>query len=344
METITLTVTKIERATEECILVFLEPENGKELSYLPGQFLTFLFNHGETRRSYSIFTTPGVDSQVAVLVKRVTNGEISRRLIDHLSPGDKLEAIPPTGRFILPSDRDRSEPLIFIAAGSGISPVFSLIKEALSTEGTGSVSLVYQNRNEQSTLFRQELDLLSNKYSGRFTWTNLLSAPAELHHNATRLNNTLLEKILFDMRVNFTNTRFYLCGPPAFMRMCQFVLHVLGSHDDRIHKEIFYFESGPSNPLAHLREPRTVQLQWNKGNFNFTVKYPESILDAALKAGIKLPYSCRGGRCSTCTVKCTTGKVIMSINEVLTKRDLKNGLVLTCVGYPETDISLEYPF
>ena len=346
METIMLEVTKIVRVDNECILVYLEADDGKPLSYLPGQFLTFIFDRDgrEARRSYSIFTTPGIDKELAVLVKRVVNGEMSRYLIDHLAPGDRLQAIPPSGRFLLPQEYDPAEPLLFIAAGSGISPVFSIIKEALLLRSAASVSLIYQNRTESQILFANELDELKESSGGRLKITLLLSNPASHQQVAARLNNTLLEKLLQEMNVDFRQTRFYLCGPPAFMRMCQFVLHVMKVADEKIHKEIFYFESAPVARLSHSTETRTVLVNWNQRQYHFSVQYPDSILTAALRAGIKLPYSCRGGRCSTCTIRCKTGKVVMSINETLTERDLQAGLVLTCVGYPESDIELEYPF
>ena len=346
METIILEVTKIVRVDKECILVYLSNEKGKALSYLPGQFLTFIFNREgkETRRSYSIFTTPGIDQEMAVLVKRVANGEISRYLIDHLAPGDRLEAILPSGRFVLPTDYDPAEPLIYIAAGSGISPVFALIKESLLLKSAAFVLLIYQNRTEAETLFANELHELQQSSNGRFQLIHLHSNPLRHHQAPARLNNTLLEKLLNERKVDFQRSRFYFCGPPAFMRMCQFVLHVMKTPEEKIHKETFYFEAAPAARLTHSKETRNVLLNWNQRRYQFSVQYPESILTAALRSGIRLPYSCRGGRCSTCTIKCNAGTVVMSINETLTERDLKAGLVLTCVGYPESDIELEYPF
>lgn len=346
MELIDLVVTRIVRANAECIFVYLSREDGMALQYEAGQFLTFIFNRNgkENRRSYSLFTTPSIDAEPAVVIKRVVNGEVSRFLIDHLAPGDRLQAIPASGRFTLPQDDDPHKPLVFISAGSGISPVYSLIRQALLVNASERVLLIYQNRSEEQALFVSEFATLAESGKGRFTWIHLLSNPSSGNTPAARLNNTLLEKILLDRQVDFASSHFYICGPPAFMRMCQFVLHLLKVPDERMLREIFYFESSPVTQLTHSKEPRQVQLTWNEQNYAFTINYPESILSAALRSGIKLPYSCRGGRCSTCTLKCSAGSVIMSINEVLTARDLQQGLILTCVGYPETDISLQYPF
>ncbi|MEO6915081.1 MAG: 2Fe-2S iron-sulfur cluster binding domain-containing protein [Chitinophagaceae bacterium] len=125
--------------------------------------------------------------------------------------------------------------------------------------------------------------------------------------------------------------------------MCQFVLHLLRVPDERIHREIFFFDSAPSSPLNYDSIPKKISLKWNDERFTFMVQHPQSILDAALKQGIALPYSCRGGRCSTCAIKCISGQMSMSINEVLTHKDLQQGWVLTCVGYPASDLVLEYP-
>lgn len=342
VQTINLRVSKVVRAANDSILLFLETPEGKQIHYQAGQFITFIFHRRdqEVRRSYSFFTTPFVDAEAGVLVKRLINGEISRHLIDHVAAGDILEALPPSGRFTLATDRLKAGQLVFIAAGSGISPVISLIKQALYLDDASTVVLIYQSRSEASTLFHQELSMMSREYKQRFTCIILLSNPANHQLHPSRLNNTLLEQILLRKITGIASSQFYLCGPPAFMRMCQFVLHVLKVADEKIHREIFFFEGIPAAPLIHDKTLRNVTVHFNGKQFSFPVEYPETILQAALKSGLKLPYSCKGGRCSTCTVRCISGSVKMSINEVLTDKDLHEGLILTCVGYPQSDLEL----
>ena len=135
---------------------------------------------------------------------------------------------------------------------------------------------------------------------------------------------------------------FYLCGPPSLMRMAQFTLKTMGYEDHLIRKEHFTVEFVPPPPLVMEGIPRQVRIDLYGKHFSFVTKYPKTILQSALDRQIQLPYSCRAGRCSTCMAKCIEGRVKMSINEVLNDEDLKKGLVLTCVGYAETDLHLRF--
>jgi ring-1,2-phenylacetyl-CoA epoxidase subunit PaaE len=137
-------------------------------------------------------------------------------------------------------------------------------------------------------------------------------------------------------------TLFYLCGPPALMRMAQFTLKLMGFADDQIRRENFVVEYIPPPPLITDRDPKQIVIHFHKQTYHITSEFPTNILQAALNNNIQLPYSCRGGRCSTCVARLMKGNVKMSINDVLTNKDLENGLVLTCVGYPETDIELDF--
>jgi len=359
--TLLLRVKEIRVEARDASTIFLERVDGEPLVYRAGQFLTFLFRlrreavDGEAlmeralRRSYSFSTTPGVDPVAAVTVKRVENGEISRYMLDHLREGDELVALPAAGRFVweeaargreqaLP---EREQPLVFIAAGSGLAPVFSLIKQVIA-EGRGPVWLISQQHDEGSMLFREALERLAATYPGRLQWVNLLSV------RDGRLTNERLEMILGAAGVvaregwTVAAPLFYLCGPPAFMRMAQFTLRLLGFAERSIRKEAFTVEYVPPPPAAVDRSPKRVMVRAGGREYRYEVVWPETLLQAAEKHHIPLPYSCRAGRCSTCAARCVSGKVTMSINEVLTDRDLKEGLVLPCVGYAETDVVLEY--
>ena len=343
MDTLELIVTKIEHVVNDAILVSLREKNGHLVYYRAGQFLTFIIHHDgkETRRSYSICSTPGIDEDITILVKRVVNGAISRYLIDHLQPGDQLKALLPAGRFTLHTESDNRRTLFFLAAGSGISPVYSLLKQLLYEEPFSRAILIYQNRDETSIIFKNELEALQQSFEDRFTWISLLSNPLHKSHVPRRLNNSLLEKLIIPYFNTDTSFDFYICGPASFMRMIQFVLKLLGVTDEHIRKENFVIDMLPPPPFITDHSPREVKLRWKEKVFTFSVSYPETILQAALKNNIHLPFSCRGGRCATCTVYCISGKVKMSINDVLTAKDMQQGLILTCVGYAETDLVLE---
>ncbi len=332
-------VKNIHPETSDTKTIFFERADGQVFSYQAGQFLTFLFSFQgrELRRSYSLSTTPGIDPLPAVTIKRVTNGEASRFLLDHLRVGDEWVTLPPAGRFRL-EDAGRSIHC-FIAAGSGMVPVFSLLKAALTYQPHSRVVLISQHHDEEHILFFDMLRQMEYLYpKERFWWVNLLSI------RDGRLNNKWLEEWL-DLALpeaNDRNAAFYLCGPPAFMRMAQFTLRWKGFTNEQIKKENFTVEYVPPPPLSIDPLPKKITIHAGGQLYRFEAVWPVTILQAGLDQQIPLPYSCRGGRCSTCTAKCLSGEVKMSINEVLTEKDLRQGLVLTCVGYAATDVEISY--
>lgn len=338
-----LLVTGTERIATDAVKVHLRELHHKPVLYEAGQYLTFLLRlyKKEFRRSYSLVTSPGIDHDLAIVVKRQTNGEISRYIYDHLKTGEVLTSLFPTGRFTFSSSAFQPQTLFFVAAGSGISPVFSLLKDALYHHPLLHVILLYQSRDEASTIFHAELLSLRQNFDQQFTYIQLLSDPAGKQAVPQRLNNMLLEQLILAQKFTKSSSIFYVCGPESFMRMATFVLKYMGFGDDQLRKENFVIHSIPPAPVLPDATSKNIRLRWRKQEFHFSVSYPQNILQAALNNHIQLPYSCRGGKCSACTVKCISGKIIMSINEVLTTKDLEDGYRLTCVGYAETDLDLE---
>jgi ring-1,2-phenylacetyl-CoA epoxidase subunit PaaE len=340
MEHLQFRIKNIRQETQDTKSFFVEEINGKKIEYKAGQFLTLIVHlHGkEIRRSYSISSTPGIDKEVFFTLKRLENGELSRHIFDHLGTGDIVESLPATGRFTI--EKPESELAVFIAAGSGITPVYSLIKHLLYNFNRSRVLLINQNRNEDESIFRNELMLLEKKFAARFVLKEFFSNPNDHDKHSHRLNNNLLERTLLQ-NIDTSSVRFYLCGPEAFMRMAQFTLKVMKYSQELIRRENF-FAVAPPPPVMTDRTPRKIIIHYHDKTYQLEVAYPHNILEVALKHHIHLPYSCRGGRCSTCTARCTSGKVKMTINDVLTPKDLADGLILTCVSYPETDVELTY--
>lgn len=340
MEHLQVRIKNIRKETANSKSYFIEEINGKKIEYKAGQFFTLLVNlHGkEVRRSYSVSSAPGVDQDIFFTIKRIENGELSRYLFDYLQVGEIISSLPPSGRFTI--DKQESNLAVFIAAGSGITPVFSLIKQLLYQFAETCVVLIYQNHNEEESIFRRELLLLQQKFEERFILKEIFSHPLDHNKPSQRLNNNLLEKILLQTIAD-ASVLFYLCGPEAFMRMAQFTLKVMGYEQEVIKRENF-FATAPPPPFMTDKTPCNVIINYHNKKYQIEVAYPQNILEVALKHHIHLPYSCRGGRCSTCTSRCTSGKVKMTINDVLTPKDLQNGLILTCVAYPETDVELTF--
>ncbi|MBS1934632.1 MAG: iron-sulfur cluster-binding domain-containing protein [Bacteroidetes bacterium] len=344
MEFLQLKVTDIIRYGKDAATIILQNTVNEKISYNAGQFLTFIFKHkdSELRRSYSLSSNPDIDKHLSVTVKRVVNGEISRYLLDHLQIGELLTTLPPAGKFTIKTNQDFERQFFFIAAGSGIVPVFTLIRQVLKDEPKSKILLVYQNHDEKQIIFENELKGLAGKHPTYFQIIYLFSKPESRSHLPERLTNNALEKIIEENILAERKILFFLCGHAAFMRMCLFTLKWMGFEEDQIKKENFTVEYVPPPPLITDTKPKKIIAGIYGHTFHFEVKYPDTILDAALKNNIQLPYSCRGGRCSTCTATCVSGKIKMSINEVLTEKDIQNGLVLTCVSYAETDVELMF--
>ncbi|MGA0557645.1 2Fe-2S iron-sulfur cluster-binding protein [Larkinella sp. VNQ87] len=338
-----LQVTEIISETRDTKTLMLQPTDGRPVPYRAGQFLTLLFDHlgHEVRRSYSLSSVPG--EPLTLTIKRVENGEISRFLLDHLRVGDVLRSLPPAGRFTLDPQPERQRDLVLIGAGSGISPLFGILKQALRDEPQSHVTLLNCNTSEQTIIFYDQLEALRNQYPDRFQLIHLLSQPSDDWRKAGnirrgRLNNWLLETMLPELvRFERAKARWYVCGPFAFMRMVQFTLVYAGIRPDAIKKENFVIEPVTRTPPPELAKDHRMLLRFRGTEYDIDVPAYKSILQAALDHGVHLPYSCKGGRCSSCAARLQAGQVHMTINEVLTEHDLAEGWVLTCTGYPASE-------
>lgn len=331
--------------TFDTVVYVLEPLQGEMFKYKPGQFVTFVFRHtnGELRRSYSLSTTPEVDEFPSIVVRRISNGEVSRYLHDNWKVGDEVEALLPAGRFTLEYEGDRPKDVFLLAAGSGISPLFGILKHTLHSQLNTHVHLFYSNHNVSSTIFYDELNTWKEKYAERFDIDYFFSESKYLER--ARLNRLLLEKLVKQhLKHKMEDALFFLCGPYGYMQMAEIVLITMGIPKENIRKEIFVIEK-PAESKFSLddKSPKKVEIKHRGKSYLISVAYPSTILEAALKEGISLPYSCRAGRCSACFAKCTEGKVAMSYNEVLTESDESLGMVLTCTGHPVSDlVKLEF--
>lgn len=334
-----LRVVRIVAETADANSYFLELVDGQPVSYRAGQFLTLILTHNghEVRRSYSLSSAPG-EEQLQLTVKRVQNGEISRYLHNTLRVGDVLTSLRPAGRFTL--NEDQPGDVVLMGAGSGITPLFALLKQILRTDTNRLVTLLYSNPNERSIIFRDELDGLQRQFPDRFRLIYLLSDPSDDWTGLRgRLNNILLERLLPQLvgTAPPKTLLFYLCGPGDYMRMVQFTLIFRGFRPDQIRRENFVVEPVFLSPPPAFALDRTVLVRFREKEVDIQVPAYKSILQAALDEGVMLPYSCRGGRCSTCVARCLSGSVHMTINDVLTEHDLADGWVLTCTGYPESE-------
>lgn len=311
-------------------------EGGHDIAYRAGQYITLVLkiNDEEVRRSYSICSSPQLGEPLAIGVKRVENGLFSRQLIDDAKVGDEWITTGAGGLFVLPPDVENYQQVFFLAAGSGITPVYSLIKTILHVHTHLSVVLIYSNASKDKTVFYDGLQKLALQFSNRFRLELLYSNNPKLEK--ARLYRELLLELTEKLGTSVkAKTLFYICGPEAYMRMCIYTLQSIGVPKNNIKRENFIIHNAPQKTiLPPDKEAHKVQIYFGNKNYELMVEYPDSILKAAKKNSIQLPYSCEVGRCGNCVAKCVKGAVWHSYNEVLTDRDLENGLILTCVAHP----------
>lgn len=340
-----LRIAEIIRETPDAFTYRLENTSPEPVVYQAGQFLTFLIElHGITyRRSYSLCSTPGLDPFLAVTIRKKENGEISRYVLQHWQKGDVITSLLPSGRFTLNKLGPRPRNIFLMAAGSGITPIFSLLKHILYREPTARVILVYSTTSPQRTIFFEQLQSLQAQFNTQLHIIYLFSRqlPDEAKGNIRRLSNLLLEPLVNEhLTYDRADAEFFVCGPPDYMRMILLTLTFMGFAEEQLHKENFVVNTAVKMEKAGQPEddsPKAVQLQVGEHSYQITVPGNRHILDSALQQGVMLPYSCKGGVCGSCTARCTEGKVWMSVNEVLTDKELAQGLILTCVSYPVSD-------
>lgn len=330
-----LRLEKTEPETADTSTFYLSNVTGEKVSYKAGQFITLVFDHHheEIRRSYSLSSSPD-EELLAITIKRIPNGEISRFMFSKIKPGDILNAVEPAGRFVI-SHSEETKDIIIFAAGSGITPVFSQLKHLLPQKGKSNIVLIYSSLSPQNIIFKSQLDELALRYADRFKLMYLLSS------EGNRLNNIMAEQLVKRNTPNgLLNTEFYLCGPFTYMRMLRLTLLYLGVEAQQIRKENFVIDTVTVSPAALNYPPQKIGITYKGEHYDIIAGENQSILQAALQNGIKLSYSCKAGVCSACAVICTSGKVEMARNDVLTPEDIAAGWILTCTGHPITEVEI----
>ncbi len=304
-----------------------------------GQFLTvsFIFGDREVRRSYSFSSSPNVDEPLAITVKRVDNGEISRFLHHQTRIGDIINVLEPQGLFYYEPQADQERTLFLFAAGVGITPLYAILKTALTAEEKTKVVLIYSNRSVENTVFYDELLDWQKRYPDRFKIVWIFSSSKNLLH--ARLNRDYLIRIVKEHIPTSGDTLFFTCGPVFYMDLVRFTLLGMGIPDAHIKKETFHFPEEEEDDDEREEEPvdmtsYDIKLRFQGEEYALTIPYDKTVLDVGLEHKIKLPYSCKSGMCSTCISQCTAGSVRMDYNEVLTDKEVENGRCLICVSHP----------
>ena len=335
-----LQVADVRRETAGCVSVaFSIPDALKaSFAFQAGQYLTLEADiDGEAvRRSYSLCSAPS-DGEWRVAIKEVEHGKFSTWANRHLRAGDTIRCMAPAGRFTLELVPDSTRNFIGFAAGSGITPIISQIKEVLRGEPGSTFTLFYVNRDTPSIIFREALQELKDEYLNRFRLFHLLTRePQDIEVFNGRLDEERCAQILASDWVDVSSlSAAYLCGPEAMIWACKAALESAGMPADKVKFELF--TSSASNQAA----PQTTSdesksdaksLSIVMDGMTTVVSVPEgkTVLDAALDAGLDAPYSCMGGVCCTCRAKMVSGEAEMEVNYALEPDEVAAGFVLTC--------------
>ena len=334
-----LQIHSIIRETSDTKSFVFQLVSGERLSYQPGQFLTLLLPSNQNiRRSYSLSSHPVLDDRLRITVKRIPNGEYSRWLFDDAKVGDVVESIGASGYFTLPKLLANETTVLFLAAGSGITPIYSLLQEVLYFQ-TQRVILIGSNRSKEDIIFHEALEQLKSEFGERLHLELLVSNNQNLLR--ARLSKALLTELIHQLVSDKSKIIVYLCGPRDYMQMALITLINESITLENIRTEIFNTEKPKIRELPPDTDEHTVYINYQRKRYSLQVKYPNTILQTAQLAGIELPYSCEAGRCGTCAATCVKGKIWMSRNEVLLDKEINKGRVLTCTAYPiEGDVEI----
>ena len=337
-----LTVKTIRDETAEAKSFGLVPEagDGSLYRYRPGQFLTFRIPHddGLITRSYSLSSAPCADPEMTVCVKRVADGRGSNWFNDHLRVGTRIEATRPAGRFVM---RDGDAPMLLIAGGSGITPCISLVKQAL-IETTRKVKLVYVNRDAASIIYRETLSQLEGRFSDRFTCRHWLDDAGGL----------IDAPDIVTAATGWAMADSYICGPAPLMDMAEETLSDLFGPEATILIERFVSPDDPHTDQAGPVEPapsgpigiESFRLTLDGNDHTVPIIGGQTLLEAALAAGIDAPNSCIEGHCGTCMALLREGSVSMASTKALSKRNIQRGCVLACQSRPSSSAPIWLDF
>lgn len=346
-----LRVASIERLTDDAVAITFDvpPELRDQFRFQAGQHVSIRSPvvGDDVRRNYSICApATGGEQRLRIGVKRIPDGVFSSYVAEHLRPGDVLDIMTPTGTFstaLHPGQRKRYGA---IAAGSGITPVLSILSTALEVEPESSAVLVYVNRTTLNIMFLEDLEDLKNRYPDRFQLIHVLDEePLDVEILSGRLDADRLGRILDHLVLPDDVDEWFLCGPLPMTDVARKVLLAYGADDQHLHRELFFVGPPPAadsrTPAVQAAEPETgAEVTVMLDGRSQTFVLPEdgaSILDATLRYRADAPFACKNGVCGTCRAKVTEGKVRMDANYALEPADVAAGYALACQSHPAAD-------
>lgn len=348
-----LKVLEVQQETKDSVSVSFDVpfELYETFNYKAGQYLTLKFNlnEQEVRRSYSLCSSPVLEEPLRVGVKRVKNGLVSNHINDNIKTGDTVEVMPPDGRFFADIKKDNYKTYYLFSAGSGITPILSILRTVLLTEELSYVHMIYGNSSQETLMFKEELNKLQEEYPERLILVHSLSKPtsswfsskSDFEFRKGRVDTEAVNWFINEYPPYAQNVEYYICGPGKMIENTKQALKNIDVPDNRIFIESFgggeeknTSESVANAKLiAHLDDER-IELEIKKG---------KTVLRTLLDADYDPPYSCEGGVCSSCVCKLNKGEVFMKKNMALSEEEVKDGYILSCQSIALTD-SVEVEF
>ncbi|MDH4281612.1 MAG: ferredoxin--NADP reductase [Myxococcales bacterium] len=332
-------VTRVVRETKDAVSIYLTEADGSALAFRPGQFLSVdvLVDGQRLRRAYSLASACLPGAPVHVTVKRIQDGRASNHLNDTVREGDELSVLGPSGNFTIEPRSINERHLVMIAGGSGITPIMSILETLLRVESRSRVTLIYGNRSWDDVIFRDRLATLCEELGGRLVVDHVLERPPESWSGGRGLlSRDVLGERLEALGIEDGGlVRYFVCGPTPMMEAAHEVLQARGVEASRIAEERF---TRPEERTRDAGSDRTelVIISLSGHDHGVQVEPGQTILEAALAAGIDMPFSCAMGGCGACRVHRLEGDVQMEEPNCLSRAEHEQGYVLTCVGRPRT--------
>jgi ring-1,2-phenylacetyl-CoA epoxidase subunit PaaE len=326
---------KQETANAVSVLFKIPPHLKSEFNFTAGQYITLQkeIKGEEIRRAYSICSTPKSD-EIRVAIKAVEDGLFSIYATTHFNVGDEIEISIPEGRFLLNPEANKN--YIAFAAGSGITPILSMVKTVLETEPTSNFTLVYGNKSVADTIFYAELNALKESFSNRFKLHYIFSRENVKNDLRGRIDGNVTNYFVKNMYKETSFDAAFLCGPEEMILDVSKTLKSNKIAEENIHFELFS-TSVDKEALSEIKEGTTeIKVLLDDEETTFIMQQTDNILAASLRNDLDAPYSCQGGVCSSCLAKVTEGKAVMVKNSILTDSEVEEGLILTCQAHPTT--------
>lgn len=338
-----LKIKEVRRETKNAVsIAFNVPDELKtNYKFVAGQYLNLrlTLDGNQLRRAYSICSSPE-SGELRIAVKAVKNGVFSQFANSQIKEGDTLEVGVPEGNFVLEANSEKQKNYAAFVAGSGITPVISILKSVLISEPKSTFVLVYGNKSPEETIFHQELQTLLSQNVGRFFVHYIYSQTKVDQELFGRIEKSTVNYVLNNKHQEKTFDTYFLCGPESMIYLVSDVLKEKNVAEKNIKFELFKTNSPDNNEanasVSDNHSKITVLVDGDETVFEMSRK--QTILEAALKEGIDAPYSCQGGICSSCLARVTAGTAVMKKNSILTDSEIAEGLVLTCQAIPTSDV------